>query len=82
MEATTTAEGGDQFEKHWGSAESNETMPERMRRLRRVWRGTPPGQYAAEFPIGGPATKDGNALSASPGGLHDVLALGRRQPEQ
>lgn len=30
----TTAEGGDPFEKYRGSAESDETMPERMRRLR------------------------------------------------
>lgn len=30
----TTAEGNDPFEKYRGSAESDETMPERMRRLR------------------------------------------------
>jgi hypothetical protein len=30
----TTAEGEDPFEKYRGSAESDETMPERMRRLR------------------------------------------------
>ncbi|MFW6017829.1 MAG: AbrB/MazE/SpoVT family DNA-binding domain-containing protein [Halapricum sp.] len=30
----TTADGGDPFEKYRGSAESDETMPERMRRLR------------------------------------------------
>ncbi|MCL9817804.1 AbrB/MazE/SpoVT family DNA-binding domain-containing protein [Natronocalculus amylovorans] len=30
----TTADGDDPFEKHRGSAESDETMPERMRRLR------------------------------------------------
>lgn len=30
----TTAAGEDPFEKHRGSAESDETMPERMRRLR------------------------------------------------
>lgn len=30
----TTAEGGDPFEKYRGSAEGDETMPERMRRLR------------------------------------------------
>lgn len=30
----TTAEGDDPFEKYRGSAESDETMPERMRRLR------------------------------------------------
>ncbi|WP_458204483.1 AbrB/MazE/SpoVT family DNA-binding domain-containing protein [Haladaptatus sp. NG-SE-30] len=33
-EEPTTAEGDDPFEKYRGSAESNETMPERMRRLR------------------------------------------------
>ena len=33
-EEPTTADGGDPFEKHRGSAESDETMPERMRRLR------------------------------------------------
>lgn len=33
-EEPTTAEGGDPFEKYRGSAESDETMPERMRRLR------------------------------------------------
>jgi antitoxin PrlF len=30
----TTAEGNDPFEKYRGSADSNDTMPERMRRLR------------------------------------------------
>ncbi|MFU8868525.1 AbrB/MazE/SpoVT family DNA-binding domain-containing protein [Natronococcus sp.] len=30
----TTAEGEDPFEKYRGSAESDETMPDRMRRLR------------------------------------------------
>jgi AbrB family looped-hinge helix DNA binding protein len=30
----TTASGADPFEKHRGSADSEETMPERMRRLR------------------------------------------------
>jgi len=30
----TTAEGGDPFERYRGSADSDETMPERMRRLR------------------------------------------------
>lgn len=30
----TTADGGDPFEKYRGSADSGETMPERMRRLR------------------------------------------------
>lgn len=33
-EAPTTADGEDPFEKYLGSAESDETMPERMRRLR------------------------------------------------
>ena len=33
-EAPTTAAGADPFEKYRGSAESDETMPERMRRLR------------------------------------------------
>lgn len=33
-EEPTTAEGTDPFEKHRGSADSDETMPERMRRLR------------------------------------------------
>lgn len=33
-EAPTTAEGNDPFEKYRGSAKSDETMPERMRRLR------------------------------------------------
>jgi len=33
-EEPTTAEGTDPFEKHRGSADSHETMPERMRRLR------------------------------------------------
>jgi AbrB family looped-hinge helix DNA binding protein len=32
--APTTEDGGDPFEKHRGSADSDETMPERMRRLR------------------------------------------------
>lgn len=32
--APTTADGDDPFEKYRGSAESDETMPERMRRLR------------------------------------------------
>ncbi|WP_436936363.1 AbrB/MazE/SpoVT family DNA-binding domain-containing protein [Halovenus marina] len=32
--APTTAEGSDPFEKHRGSAERNDTMPDRMRRLR------------------------------------------------
>ena len=33
-EEPTTAEGDDPFEKYRGSAESDATMPERMRRLR------------------------------------------------
>ncbi|MFC7205228.1 AbrB/MazE/SpoVT family DNA-binding domain-containing protein [Haloferax namakaokahaiae] len=33
-EKPTTAEGQDPFEKYRGSADSDETMPERMRRLR------------------------------------------------
>lgn len=33
-EEPTTAEGDDPFEKYRGSAESDETMPERMRRIR------------------------------------------------
>ncbi len=33
-QAPTTAEGGDPFEKYRGSAASDETMPEWMRRLR------------------------------------------------
>lgn len=33
-EAPTTAEGAAPFEKYRGSAESEETLPERMRRLR------------------------------------------------
>lgn len=33
-EAATTAEGDDPFEKYRGSAERDETMPERMQRLR------------------------------------------------
>lgn len=33
-EAPTTAEGDDPFEKYRGSADSDQTMPERMRRLR------------------------------------------------
>lgn len=33
-EGPTTEDGDDPFEKHRGSAESDETMPERMRRLR------------------------------------------------
>ena len=37
----TTAEGEDPFEKYRGSAESDETMPERMRRLR--------GEYPREI---------------------------------
>jgi len=32
--APTTADGDDPFEKYRGSAESDDTMPERMRRLR------------------------------------------------
>jgi len=32
--APTTEDGEDPFEKHRGSADSDETMPERMRRLR------------------------------------------------
>ena len=32
--APTTADGDDPFEKYRGSADSGETMPERMRRLR------------------------------------------------
>jgi AbrB family looped-hinge helix DNA binding protein len=32
--APTTEEGDDPFEKHRGSADGDETMPERMRRLR------------------------------------------------
>jgi antitoxin PrlF len=40
-EAPTTAEGGDPFEKHRGSAASDETMPERMTRLR--------GEYPREI---------------------------------
>lgn len=32
--APTTADGEDPFEKYRGSAESDDTMPERMRRLR------------------------------------------------
>ncbi len=32
--APTTADGDDPFEKYRGSAESNETMPDRMRRIR------------------------------------------------
>lgn len=32
--APTTADGSDPFEKYRGSADSDETMPERMRRLR------------------------------------------------
>jgi AbrB family looped-hinge helix DNA binding protein len=32
--APTTADGADPFEKYRGSAESDETMPDRMRRLR------------------------------------------------
>lgn len=32
--APTTADGEDPFEKYRGSAESDETMPDRMRRLR------------------------------------------------
>jgi AbrB family looped-hinge helix DNA binding protein len=32
--APTTEDGDDPFEKHRGSADSDETMPERMRRLR------------------------------------------------
>ncbi|WP_440770296.1 AbrB/MazE/SpoVT family DNA-binding domain-containing protein [Natronorubrum sp. DTA28] len=33
-EEPTTADGDDPFEKYRGSADSDETMPERMRRLR------------------------------------------------
>ena len=33
-EAPTTADGDDPFEKYRGSADSGDTMPERMRRLR------------------------------------------------
>lgn len=33
-EEPTTADGDDPFEKYRGSAESDDTMPERMRRLR------------------------------------------------
>lgn len=32
--APTTVDGGDPFERYRGSADSDETMPERMRRLR------------------------------------------------
>jgi len=40
----TTADGDDPFEKYRGSAESNETMPNRMRRLR--------GEYPREVDTG------------------------------
>lgn len=40
-EAPTTAEGEDPFAKYRGSAESDETMPQRMRRLR--------GEYPREM---------------------------------
>jgi AbrB family looped-hinge helix DNA binding protein len=33
----TTADGDDPFEKYRGSAENDETMPDRMRRLRSVY---------------------------------------------
>ncbi|MFO7834490.1 MAG: AbrB/MazE/SpoVT family DNA-binding domain-containing protein, partial [Halohasta sp.] len=33
-QAPTTAEGGDPFEKYRGAAESDDSMPDRMRRLR------------------------------------------------
>lgn len=33
-EAPTTDDGGDPFERYRGAADSDETMPERMRRLR------------------------------------------------
>lgn len=48
-EAPTTAEGTDPFEKHRGSADSDETMPERMRRLRE------------EYPRGGDDEEDGSS---------------------
>lgn len=43
-EAPTTASGEDPFETYRGNAESDETMPERMRRLR------------GEYPRGGEST--------------------------
>ena len=48
-EAPTTAEGGDPFEKYRGSAGTDETMPERMRRLR--------GEYPRE--VGDDADDEG-----------------------
>ena len=49
--APTTEDGDDPFEKHRGSADSNETMPERMRRLR--------GEYPREVD-GPPETDEGS----------------------
>ena len=50
--APTTADGHDPFEKYRGSAESDETMPERMRRLR--------GEYPRD--IGGEDDESGDKV--------------------
>lgn len=46
--APTTEDGGDPFEKHRGSADSDETMPERMRRLRGEYPRDADGSPAVE----------------------------------
>ncbi|WP_135664130.1 AbrB/MazE/SpoVT family DNA-binding domain-containing protein [Halorhabdus rudnickae] len=53
-EAPTTETGGDPFETYRGRAESDETMPERMRRLR--------GEYPREET---PETDDGGSGAMS-----------------
>lgn len=50
-EEPTTADGDDPFEKYRGSADSEETMPERMRRLR--------GEYPRD--VGGETEDDDNS---------------------
>jgi AbrB family looped-hinge helix DNA binding protein len=55
-EAPTTDSGEDPFEKYRGSAESDETMPERMRRLR--------GAYPR--PVGGESETGEGDVSSDP----------------
>lgn len=54
-EEPTTADGTDPFEKYRGSADSDETMPERMRRLR--------GDYPRDV-TGEPADDDDSEAEA------------------
>lgn len=49
-EAPTTADGADPFEEYRGSADSDETMPDRMRRLR--------GEYPREVDDGDATESD------------------------